>query len=40
MCGADIACLMNIKGRMERLKEEGKLPRDIQVLHIAEILNS
>lgn len=40
VCGADIACLMNIKGRMERLKEEGKLPRDIQVLHIAEILNS
>lgn len=39
VCGADIACLMNIKGRMERLKDEGKLDRDIQVLHIAEILN-
>lgn len=40
VCGADIACLMNIKGRMERLKEEGKAPSHIQVLHIAEILNS
>lgn len=34
LTGADYACLMNIKGRMERLG----LP--IKVLHIAQILNS
>ncbi len=40
VCGADIACLMNIKGAMQRMREEGALARDIRVMHIAEILNS
>ena len=40
VCGADIACLMNIKGAATRMRREGKLSRDIRVMHIAEILNS
>lgn len=40
VCGADIACLMNIKGALSRLRSTGKLSRDIRVMHIAEILNS
>ena len=40
VCGADQACLMNIEGCLERLKDRKKLDRDIQVMHIAEILNS
>ena len=39
LVGIDCACLFNIKGRLDRLKDEGKLKRDIQVLHIAEVLN-
>ena len=38
-CGADQACLMNIAGRIDRLRDRGELPRDIRVMHIAEILN-
>ena len=34
LVGGDMACLMNIGGRMQR---EGK---DVQVLHITEILNT
>lgn len=40
VCGADIACLMNIKGALTRMRREGKVSRDIRVMHIAEILNS
>ncbi|HJA40743.1 MAG TPA: (Fe-S)-binding protein [Firmicutes bacterium] len=39
LTGVDCACLFNIEGRLKRLKDEGKLNRDIEVLHIAEILN-
>ncbi|WP_033829604.1 (Fe-S)-binding protein [Bacillus andreraoultii] len=34
LCGGDMACLMNIGGRMQR---EGK---NVQVIHISEILNT
>ena len=40
VCGADIACLMTIKGALTRMRREGKVSRDIRVMHIAEILNS
>jgi L-lactate dehydrogenase complex protein LldE len=40
ICGADIACLMNIKGALTRMRAEGEISRDIKVMHIAEILNS
>ena len=40
VCGADIACLMNIKGALTRMRDEGEISRDIRVMHIAEILNS
>lgn len=39
LVGIDCACLFNIQGRLAHLKDEGKLNRDIQVLHIAEVLN-
>ncbi len=38
--GADQACLMNIEGCLERLRDRGRLDRDIRVMHISEILNS
>ncbi len=40
LCGADVPCLMNIKGALTRLQEEGKLNRKIRVMHIAEVLDS
>lgn len=40
VCGADQACLMNIKGSLARMRRAGELNRDIRVMHIAEILNS
>ena len=40
VCGADVPCLMNIKGAIGRMRETGELDRDIEVMHIAEILNS
>lgn len=40
VCGADVPCLMNIKGALSRLKDEGAIDRDIQVLHIAQILDA
>ena len=39
LCGADQACLMNIAGRLDRMRDRGELTRDIKVMHIAEILN-
>ena len=39
LCGADQACLMNIAGRLDRMRDRGELTRDIRVMHIAEILN-
>ncbi len=40
LCGADVPCLMNIKGALQRMRTNGELDRDIQVLHIAQILDS
>lgn len=39
LVGADQACLMNIAGRLDRMKDLGQLNRDIKVMHIAELLN-
>ncbi|PIE70912.1 MAG: hypothetical protein CSA22_05810 [Deltaproteobacteria bacterium] len=40
VCGSDQACLMNISGYLGRLHDQGQIPRDIKVMHIAEVLNS
>lgn len=40
VCGADQACLMNIKGGLARLRRDGEIDRDIRVMHIAEILDN
>ena len=39
ICGADVPCLMNIKGALSRMRTNGQLDRDIQVMHIAQILD-
>ncbi len=31
---------MNIAGRLDRMRDNGQLNRDIKVMHIAEVLNS
>ncbi len=38
--GADQACLMNIAGYLNRMPDNGRQPRDIKVMHIAEVLSS
>ena len=40
LCGADQACLMNIKGGLDRLRELGVTSSPMKVLHIAQILDS
>lgn len=40
VCGADVPCLMNIKGALSRMRSEGELDRDIRVMHIAQILDA
>ena len=40
ICGADVPCLMNIKGALGRMRADGRLDRDIRVMHIAQILDS
>lgn len=40
ICGADVPCLMNIKGALGRMRSDGRLDRDIRVMHIAQILDS
>ncbi len=40
LCGADQACLMNIKGALDRLIEQGVVSSNMKVLHIAQILDS
>ena len=40
LCGADVPCLMNIKGALDRMRSTGKLSHDIRVMHIAQILDS
>ena len=39
LVGADLPCLMNIKGALSRMRTEGELDRDIEVLHIAQVLD-
>ncbi|MBQ7089623.1 MAG: (Fe-S)-binding protein [Clostridia bacterium] len=40
ICGADVPCLLNIKGALGRMRADGRLDRDIRVMHIAQILDS
>ena len=40
ICGADVPCLLNIKGALSRMRSDGRLDRDIRVMHIAQILDS
>ena len=40
VCGADVPCLMNIKGALARLHAQGAFDRDIRVMHIAQILDA
>ena len=40
ICGADVPCLLNIKGGLGRMRSDGRLNRDIRVMHIAQILDS
>lgn len=40
VCGADQACLMNIKGCLTRMRADGQADHDVAVMHIAEILDS
>lgn len=40
LCGADVPCLMNIKGALTRMRSNGEVDRDMQVLHIAQILDA
>lgn len=40
LAGGDVPCLTNIKGALQRMRSEGKLDRDIRVMHIAEILDA
>lgn len=40
VAGADVPCLMNIKGALSRLYDEGAIDREVRVMHIAEILDA
>ena len=40
LCGAEQACLMNIKGALDRLIEQGVVSSNMKVMHIAQILAS
>lgn len=40
LTGADQCCLMNIKGCLERMVETGETDSKLQVIHIAQILDS
>lgn len=40
LVGADQACLMNIKGALDRINETGAYPNNMKVLHIAQVLNA
>lgn len=39
LCGADQACLMNIKGRLDRMRDRGEITSTMKVLHIAQLLD-
>lgn len=38
--GADVPCLLNIKGALGRMRSDGRLDRDIRVMHIAQVLDA
>ena len=40
LVGADVPCLLNIKGALSRMRTDGRLDRDIRVMHIAQILDA
>lgn len=40
LCGADQACLMNIKGALDRMRDTGATDSKMQVVHLAQILDS
>ena len=40
LVGADVPCLLNIKGALSRMRSDGRLDRDIRVMHIAQILDA
>ena len=43
LCGADLPCLMNISGRLRRMREEGHpaaCASNLEVIHIAQILDA
>lgn len=40
LTGADQCCLMNIKGALERMRETGEVGTNLQVIHIAQILDA
>lgn len=40
LVGTDIACLLNVKGALGRMRKTGRLAREIKVLHLAQILDS
>lgn len=40
LIGADVPCLMNIKGALERMLTEGETDRVPQIMHIAQVLDS
>lgn len=40
VCVPDPSCLLNIKGALSRMKDEGETDRIPDVMHVAEILNS
>lgn len=39
LCGADQACLMNIKGRLDRMRDRGEITSTMKVVHIAQLLD-
>lgn len=40
LCGADQACLMNIKGCLDRMRDAGETDSGMKVVHLAQILDS
>ena len=40
LVGADLPCLMNIEGRLNRMREAGEVQSDLKVIHIAQVLDA
>lgn len=40
LTGADQCCLMNIKGALDRMHDEGETDSKLQIIHIAQILDA